>query len=110
MGMDWYTTALAMSDPYLRPTWVKVRWEVLDWLGREPGQHVVIVRYGRRHNIHDEWVYNGADIDGSKVLFARDLGAAENAKLVAHFAGRKVWVALIDGRRQPIRVGPYRGD
>jgi hypothetical protein len=52
---------------------------------REPGKHLVIVRYKPDHNIHDEWVYNGADIDGAQVLWARELDETQNAKLLAYF-------------------------
>ena len=36
-----------------------------------PGKHLVIVLYTDNHNIHDDWVYNGAEIDSAKVLWAR---------------------------------------
>jgi hypothetical protein len=82
MGLQWYTESLARSDPFFRANWVRVRSDVQEWLGAERGQHLLIVRYGTRHNFHNEWVYNGADLDGTKVLFAHDLGAAENANLL----------------------------
>jgi len=44
------------------------------------------------HSFHDEWVYNGADIDGSKVVWARDLGPEQNAKLMTYFQDRNVWI------------------
>ncbi len=111
MGAEWYSTALAVSDPYLRPPWAKVRADVQDWLSHEaPGKHVVLLRYSLRHNFHDEWVYNGADLEGPAVLFARDMGPEQNAKLVAHYRDRKFWVAYVDSRRSPIKVGPYKGD
>jgi hypothetical protein len=65
-------------------------------LASMPGKHLVVVRYGEDHNIHDEWVYNGADIDGSKVLWARELSAEQNQKLFAYFNGRKIWLATPD--------------
>jgi len=40
------------------------RAQLSDQLARTPGQHLVIVRYGPRHSVHDEWVYNSSDIDG----------------------------------------------
>ncbi len=49
------------------------RAEIQKQLGATPGKHLVIVDYSETHSVHDEWVYNGADIDGSKVLWARDL-------------------------------------
>lgn len=60
------------------------------------GKHLVIVRYAELHNPHFEWVFNGADIDGAKVLWARDMGAAQNAKLLAYFKDRHVWLVRPD--------------
>src|SRR5713101_3739158 len=40
-------------------------------LSNAPGKHLIMVRYDQDHNLHDEWVYNGAEIDSAKVLWAR---------------------------------------
>jgi len=51
-------------------------------LQRTPGKHLIMVRYDKdsnNHNIHDEWLYNGAEIDTAKVLWARELDAEQNA-------------------------------
>jgi hypothetical protein len=66
---------------------------------------LVFVRYDRRHDPGDEWVYNGADIDGSQVVWARELDPESNAKLMRHFAGRKIW--LVEPDRRPPRLVPY---
>jgi hypothetical protein len=60
-----------------------------------PGKHLVMVRYGEEGglSIHDEWVYNGADIDAQKVVWARELDEAQNKKLFAYFKDRRVWLA-----------------
>jgi hypothetical protein len=63
-----------------------------------PGRHLVLVRYGPRHDPLEEWVYNGADLAGAKVLFAREMGPAEDAPFVARFADRRVWLLLADER------------
>ena len=60
-------------------------------LSNTPGKHLIIVRYEEDHNLHDEWVYNGAEIDTAKVLWARELDPAQNAKLFAYFKDRQVW-------------------
>jgi hypothetical protein len=59
-------------------------------LEASPGQHLVIVHYGAAHSFAREWVYNAADIDAAKVVWARDMGA-QNEELRRYFAGRKVW-------------------
>jgi len=62
-----------------------------------PGNHLIMVRYEKdNHNIHDEWVYNGAEIDEAKVLWARELDAEQNAKLFAYFKERKIWLVTPD--------------
>jgi hypothetical protein len=62
-----------------------------------PGKHLIMVRYEKDdHNIHDEWVYNGAEIDSAKVLWARELDAEQNGKLFAYFKDRKIWLVTPD--------------
>jgi hypothetical protein len=70
-----------------------------------PGQLVVFVRYYPQHHFQEEWVYNRADIDGSRVVWARDLGASENEKLRAYFPDRAAWLLEPDFR--PPRLTPY---
>jgi hypothetical protein len=71
-----------------------------------PGKHLIIVRYEADHNIHDEWVFNGADIDGAKVLWARELDAKQNAALVQYFHERRIW--LVDPEVDNLELIPYR--
>ncbi len=75
------------------------------WLDRQPGQQLVIVRYSADHNPYDEWVYNGADIDGSKVVWAREMDAADNVELTQYYRGRRVW--LVEPDAIPARISPY---
>jgi hypothetical protein len=65
-------------------------------LSHTPGKHLIIVRYAEDHNIHDEWVFNGADIDGAKVLWARETNAEQNAKFFAYFKDRQIWLVEPD--------------
>jgi hypothetical protein len=68
-----------------------------DRLSHRPGKHLIVVRYDpENHNIHDEWVYNGAEIDTAKVLWARELDPAQNARLLAYFKDRQIWLVEPD--------------
>jgi hypothetical protein len=69
---------------------------IAEKLQQTPGKHLAMVRYAQDHNVHDEWVYNGADIDGAKVLWARELDAQQNAKLFAYFKDRRIWLVTPD--------------
>jgi len=70
-----------------------------------PGRQLVIVRYAPDHNSLDEWVYNAADIDNSKVIWAREMDAAENLKLMHYYGDRHVW--LVQPDQQQVSATPY---
>jgi hypothetical protein len=75
------------------------RQAIADKLAATPGKHLILVRYDAdpdNHNIHDEWVFNGAEIDSAKVLWARELDAEQNAKLLRYFSDRKIWLVTPD--------------
>jgi hypothetical protein len=72
------------------------------------GDQLVIVKYAPDHNYFVEWVYNEADIDKSKVVWARDMGAAENEQVINYFANRKAWI--LDPDAAPPRFLAYRGN
>src|SRR5262249_29632151 len=73
------------------------RFAVIEKLNHEPGKHLVMVRYEENdHNVHDEWVYNAADIDASKIVWARELDARQNRKLFNYFQERKLWLVTPD--------------
>lgn len=60
------------------------------------GRHLVLVSYGPRHSIHNEWVYNAADIDAAPVVWARDLGPDGNRELLDFFQDRTVWRLIVN--------------
>ncbi len=55
-----------------------------------PGRLLVFVHYSPHHVYQDEWVWNSADIDASRIVYARDLGPAEDEKLIRYYPNRKV--------------------
>jgi len=74
-------------------------------LARIPGKQLIFVRYSARHGFQ-EWLHNDADIDAQRIVWALDLGGAEDLKLMQYYPDRGVWVLLADAR--PPRLAPVR--
>ena len=70
-----------------------------------PGQHLALVHYSPQHDPKEGWVNNAADIDDSKVIWAHDMGQAENEELISYFKKRQVW--LVEPDEYPARISPY---
>jgi hypothetical protein len=65
-------------------------------LSRLPGKHLVIVEYSTQHDPANEWVYNSAEVDQSKIVWAREIPGLNLAPLLHYFQGRKVWLIQPD--------------
>jgi hypothetical protein len=74
-------------------------------LAKLSGKQLVFVRYWPNHIFQDEWVYNAADIDHARVVWARDLGPSEDEELRKYYPDRTVWVLEPDAR--PVKLTPY---
>jgi hypothetical protein len=70
-----------------------------------PGRQLVLVRYQTGHDPQEEWVYNHADIDRSRVVWAREMSPAEDAPFLDYYRDRHVWLAEPDAA--PLRLTPY---
>jgi hypothetical protein len=81
------------------------REEVVSKLTSIPGKHLAIVRYDSKHVPADEWVYNNADMNDAKIVWARDMGEQANSELLNYFKNRKVW--LIEAGEGPPKVSAY---
>jgi hypothetical protein len=85
------------------------------FLEQQPGKQLAIVRYGPRHDVLYEWVWNLADIDQQKVVWARELKPGWIAQLLRYYPHRKVWLIEPDavpsagpgGAAMPARISPY---
>ena len=69
------------------------------------GRQLAIVQYASKHDYINEWVYNAADIDKSKVVWARGMDEQSNAEVIRYFKDRTVW--LVEPDYSPPRVSPY---
>ena len=82
------------------------RTEIAAQLNSMDGQHLVIVRYSQtHHNIHQEWVYNAADIDRARIVWAREIPGIDIQPLLDYYKNRKVW--LIEPDVYPVPLTPY---
>jgi hypothetical protein len=97
--------AVSLALPDQVPQFAWDRAQVIQQIEKTPGKHVVLVRYRPEHPVHDEWVYNSADIDRSPIVWAREMGPAADATLVNYYRDRYVW--LLDADASPAKLEPY---
>ncbi len=97
----WFRPGAEMRRPHDTP------WSVAEQLQRTPGKHLIFVRYSSDHDFNKEWVYNEANIDQSRVVWARELSPEKDRALLNYFRDRKVWVLEPD--KTPLVVRPYGG-
>ena len=86
-------THVPIEFPWPRGNLVRAR--LVRQLEGIPGKHIVIVAYGLSHKLDNEWVYNSADLAASRVIWARDMGAA-NADLEKAYPERQLWIVHPD--------------
>jgi len=82
------------------------RARVEGYLTNLPGKQLAIVRYSSRHNPFNEWVYNSAEIESSKVVWAREMDAVNNQELIDYYKGRKVWLVEPDFSQAKVSTYP----
>ena len=95
---------LFRNGEYL-PKLAIARASVVEKLDQQPGRHLVLVRYSSDHYVHDEWVYNRADIDASRIVWAREMTPEQDQPFIEYFRDRKVW--LLEPDQSPPKLIPY---
>jgi hypothetical protein len=78
------------------------RFAIEKQLDNAPGVHLVLIHYPADFDIHDQWVYNAADIDHSHIVWARSLDEASDRRLLDYYCNRVVWT--VDFSRHPYRL------
>jgi hypothetical protein len=77
-------------------------------LGSLPEAQLILVRYGPTHTPLWDWVYNVADIDHSRIVWARDMGVEQNEELLRYYKDRRCWLLEVDS--SPPQLVPYAGE
>lgn len=101
-GLDLWKLAVhgEFAPPLAQP-----RREIVRLLEAIPGRHLVVVRYAPNHDVFQEWVYNRADIDAARIVWAREMNPDDDAALIQYFGGRDIW--LLEPDRSPPALTPY---
>ena len=102
--------ALAMLLCVVHLVWITpvsksgiLRANIQQELEKLPGRHLALVRYTADHDPKGvEWVYNAADIDAARVVWAREMSPAKDRELLDYFKDRNVW--LVEPDQAPPRV------
>jgi hypothetical protein len=89
------------------PSGIEYRTLIGRQLDCTPGSHLVIVRYSPQHSPLAEWVYNRADIDHAKVVWAREIPGLSLRPVLDYFAGRQIW--LVEADSASPHLIPYAG-
>jgi hypothetical protein len=92
---EWYGPALLGA----------ARARIAQQLDQLPGRQLAIIHYSPDHDPTDEWVYNAADIDYSKIIWARDMDPAQNLDLIHHYKNRTAW--LVEPDTKPVQITPF---
>jgi hypothetical protein len=110
-GLRLYSEPLKLSIPRWPSMWYGTepfglaRAHVLAELEGYPGLQLAIVRYAPEHAPFDDWVYNAANIDKSRVVWAREMETRDSPELLRYFRDRRVW--LVEPDSNPPKISPY---
>ncbi len=100
-------TAIALYSQVSLPhdaRWSNNRQAIIDKVIGQGEKHLMIVKYSADHDFHQEWVYNLADIDSSRIVWARSMSQEMDDKLMDYYSDRTVWQAQPDLMDKPVEL------
>jgi hypothetical protein len=106
LAIDWVVIQAGQVARHPMVGWATGRAELVRKLDSLPGQHLVLVRYSPEHNVHHEWVYNAADIDHARIVWAREIPGQDLRPLLNYFNDREIWVLEPDKSPPELRSYP----
>ena len=72
------------------------------------GRHLIFVNYGPMTELisgfANEYVYNAADLDDSRIIWVRCFGPQADRPVADHFSGRTVWILDVGAK---VELNPY---
>jgi hypothetical protein len=84
-----------------------VRSEIEQGLEARPDRHLVVVSYSAEPSISQDVVYNLADIDSQRIVWARSMNNGQNRPLLEYYKDRYVWLLTVNAGHY--RLMPYPG-
>ena len=106
LGLSIFGWRISDSRDFPEPQYVsKDRAHVAREILSHPGKQLCLVRYIRYHDGWQEWVFNGADLNDERLIWARSLSSQTDREVIQDFPGRTVWLAKPDVATQLVQ--PY---
>src|SRR5262249_30210580 len=79
-------------NPYIRVVPEQIeRARLIAQLDHIGGEHLVFVHFHRAERGSIFWIYNDPDLSHSRIVWAHDMGDAENKELMKMYPNRKAW-------------------
>jgi hypothetical protein len=101
----------ALAEPAIPAEATHVaRAALLRQLEHDPRRHLVVVRYHhpRPHGLgHEDWVFNEADIDAARVVWARAINPEADRRLLDYFGDRQAWLLEVQVDQGTYRLSPH---
>lgn len=103
LGSEWLPTAYNAGPVQTDRARVEAELDAI------PGKHLVFVHTGPRPPADADWVYNDADIDSARIVWARDMGA-QNEELLGYYKDRRAWFMDVEQGTAQLRPYAWAGD
>jgi hypothetical protein len=105
LALEGFRTVRAPSCADVTDRRIGSRIDLQRRLLQQSGRHLVFVNYDDKYSVHDEWVYNAADMSSAHIVFAHDLGDEKNGRLIELNRDRRVWRASVSDAEKTLE--PY---
>lgn len=106
LALSFFGYRISASRDFPEPQYVsKDRERVASEVLSQPGPQLCLVRYTATHDGWQEWVFNGADPENAKLVWARSLNPEMDQQVITAYPGRRVWLVTPDAAHHLLQ--PY---